>query len=82
MHLAQTLNYYNEFLTEKFGSFARSESIKELIRLEAKRIQTETAKKQKTNTWQIPITVKFHENGTYTVMPENENQVLIIDFDK
>ena len=81
-HLARTLNYYNEVLTQKFGPVARSEAIKELIRIEAKQIQAQIARRDRTNTWQIPIRVEFFDNGTYTVLPENESQVLIIDFDQ
>ncbi len=81
-HLIKTLNVYNEILTQKFGPVARSEAIKELIRIEAKQIQVQIARKERTNTWQIPIKVEFFENGTYTVVPEDDSHFLIIDFDK
>jgi hypothetical protein len=79
IHLAKALNHYNELLAQKFGAIAKSEAIKELIRLESKQIQTRIARAERTNAWQIPIVVEFFDNGTYTVKPENENQILIID---
>lgn len=82
LHLAKTLNFYNEVLSKKFGPVARSEAIKELIRIEARQIQFQMSRKEKTNTWQIPIKIEFFDNGTYTAAPEDENQILILDFDK
>lgn len=79
IHLIKTLNHYNELLAQKFGPVARNEAIKELIRIEAKQIQQQIARRERTNAWQIPIKVEFADNGTYSVLPENENQILIID---
>lgn len=78
-HLLTTLNYYNQELAQKFGPLALSEAAKENIRIEAKKIQYRMSRQQKTNSWLVPVKVNFSDMGQYNVVPENENDILIID---
>lgn len=79
LHLVKTLNFYGTKLAEKFGPIARTEAMKEVIRIEAMRLQQTMAKREPTNSWQIPVRVEFMENGQFNVLPADENQILIID---
>jgi hypothetical protein len=79
IHLAKTLNYYSTKLAEKYGPIARSEAMKELIRLDAVKLQRTMARREPTNSWQVPVKVEFMANGQFHVLPEDENKILIID---
>lgn len=73
------LNFYEEQLASKFGPLASNEAIKEILRIELQKLYSFYSRKNITNIWNIPLKIEFSDVGTYCVLPENENSILIID---
>ena len=78
-HLASTLHFYQEKVTERFGPVIPGEASRELARRFLLSLWAQVKQQQKTNSWQIPLTIEFAANGTFMVKVADENQILIID---
>ena len=78
-HLVRTINFYQEYLTQKFGQVALSEAQKEVMRQEFERIHMMMKQREKTESWQVPLQITFMNNGSYQVSVIDENDLLFID---
>lgn len=80
MHMAITLNWYEEQLSSQFDQVILSESQREVMRRHFAVLQSNMRQREKTNSWQIPLEINFNDfDGTYRVGIIDESNVLYLD---
>ena len=80
VHVVQSINWYQEKLCESFGSnYAVSEAHREIMRRELRALQSGMARKERTNSWLIPVSLNFAVDGTFQVGLIDESQLLYLD---
>jgi len=80
-HVVVVLNWYAEQLTQRFSPVILSEAQREIMRRDFTQLHAVTMKKEKTNSWQIPLEINFNDNGTWQVCIIDESRLLYLDDD-
>lgn len=80
MHMAITLNWYDEHLSSKFGEVILSEAQREIMRRHFDALHANMRRNEKTNSWLVPLQINFNDfDGTYRVGIIDESNVLYLD---
>lgn len=79
-HMASTINFYEEALSQSWPQVILSEAQREMLRIDFGILQNRMRRQEKTNSWQVLLEINFNDfDGTYRVGIIDESKLLYLD---